>query len=370
MERVLSSKQVHAGSNPARGIHKQRGLLMNMDPALTFDDVLLIPQLSDVDSRHNLSLKHGEIIGLDFPIISSNMDTVTEENMAIAMAGEGGMGIVHRFLSPKRLDQICNRIKCCTDKFGISVGINGDGLELLDVAVKHKTKFICVDVAHGHHEGVMRRIGEIRRRMELVDWPVIIIAGNVCTPEAIVDLAEFGADVIKIGVGPGSHCTTRVVTGHGYPQLSAILECSKIAKKIGVEVIADGGIRSSGDIAKALAAGADYVMVGRLLAGTAEAPGGESITKNGERVKIYRGMASRSAQAQRGRTEHSIIEEGVLSEVPAVGPVSEVLGRLRGGLASALSYSGAHSIKEFKKKARMIRVTHNSYIEGTPHGHR
>lgn len=331
---------------------------------LTFDDVLLVPQLSDVSSRQEVDLTSGKL-GLRLPIISANMDTVTEEKMAIEMARNGGMGIIHRFLSPSRLDQILSRVTSSTRDFAVSVGINGDSDELVEVAIRHKVDKFCVDVAHGHHTGVADRIRMLRSR---VPYDILIIAGNVGTPNGVRYLAEAGADIVKVGIGPGSHCTTRVVTGHGYPQLTAIMDCSATARALDVEIIADGGIRNSGDIAKAFAAGASYIMAGRLLAGTDESPGDVEYDKLKGKIKVYRGMASMSAQRDRGRSHDRIIAEGVRSSVAYSGPVKSVLGRLRGGICSAFSYTGAHCMDEFRERAKFIRVTHNSYIEGTPHG--
>ncbi len=328
---------------------------------LTSDDVSLVPGLSNIKSRHDIDLSWGKL-GLKIPLISSNMDTVTEEDMAIAMHNEGGMGIIHRFLDLQRLDQIIKRCKHVGATPCVSVGINGDSHELLDVAIKNNIRHYCVDVAHGHHSGVADMIGTIRRLTK--DWlgDVTIIAGNVCTLAGAKYLADAGANIIKVGVGPGSHCTTRVVTGHGVPQLTAIQDI-RLGLYPDIEVIADGGIRNSGDIAKAIAAGADYVMLGRLLAGCEESP---SESYRGR--KLYRGMASREAQKDRGRSNDKIIAEGVKSEIKVTGSVSDMIRKLRGGLASACSYAGASTLEEFKSKAKFIRVTQSSYIEGTPHG--
>ncbi len=344
--------------------------------ALTYDDVLLVPGLSEVNSRHDVDLAHGRILRLGIPFISSNMDTVTEENMAIAMSNEGGMGIIHRFLTPNRLDQIIKRCRTNNVPVCVSVGINQDSNELLEVALANQVILFCVDVAHGHHTGVAERIKQIKIYTKSYGGATVI-AGNVATREGALYLADAGADIIKVGVGPGSHCTTRVVTGHGMPQLTAVsivhgalvdwwLNNGDI-KLPQIEVIADGGIRNSGDIAKAFAAGADYVMLGRLLAGCEETPV-DTIFHNGRHSKVYRGMASFEAQKSRGRSDKKIISEGVRSIIPLSGSVADVIGELRGGLASACSYTGALNIAEFKEKAKFIRVTHNSYIEGTPHG--
>jgi len=338
--------------------------------ALTYDDVLLVPGYSDITSRHDVDLTFGKL-KLKTPFISSNMDTVTEENMAIAMHNQGGMGIIHRFLNSRRLDQIIKRVKKSGASPCISVGINGDSEELLHIGLKNKVRIYCVDVAHGHHAGVAARIEDIRRFTK--GWNnVNIIAGNVATLEGAKFLVMAGANIVKVGIGPGSHCTTRVVTGHGVPQLTAISDIywglqEEFGPKNTVEIIADGGIRNSGDIAKAIAVGANYVMLGRLLAGCTESPI-ETIMKDGNRCKIYRGMASFSAQKDRGRSKKNIITEGVASIIPEIGSVEGVVSELRGGLASACSYTGARDLNQFRQKARLIKVTSSSHIEGTPHG--
>jgi len=336
--------------------------------ALTYDDVLLVPGYSDITSRHDVDLTFGNL-KLKTPFISSNMDTVTEENMAIAMNDQGGMGIIHRFLDTRRLDQIIKRVKSSGARPCISVGINGDSDELLHVGLKNKVKLYCVDVAHGHHAGVASRINDIRRLTKR--WEeVSIIAGNVATVDGARFLAEAGANIIKVGIGPGSHCTTRVVTGHGVPQLTAINDIYLDLTRIygdKVEIIADGGIRNSGDIAKAIAVGANYVMLGRLLAGCPESPV-ETIVKDGKRCKIYRGMASFSAQKDRGRKKKNIITEGVVSIIAETDSVEDVVDRLRGGLSSACSYTGARNLTQFRDKAKLIKITPSAHTEGTPHG--
>jgi IMP dehydrogenase len=334
---------------------------------LTYDDVLLVPQRSSIKSRKEISLDPKGRLANTIPIISANMDTVTEENMAIFMHAWGGLGIVHRFLSPTRLKEIIARCRAAGGFTpAVSVGINGDSDDLLEVALNARTKIYCIDVAHGHHDGVLDRISQLRSLTTNIEGATII-AGNVATTQACDDLISAGADVIKIGIGPGSHCTTRIVTGHGVPQLSALLECCEFVRSVGKESIADGGIRNSGDIAKALAAGATYVMLGRLLAGTDEAPG-ERVNRNGRWYKSYRGMASFEAQSDRGDFKAHRSTEGVSSLVEYTGSVIHTLSRMVNGLTSALSYTGARTLSEFRDKATFIRITHNSYIEGTPHG--
>jgi IMP dehydrogenase len=332
-------------------------MLLDKVEGLTFDDVTLVPQLSDVKSRHNVSLACGSHFGLEMttPILSANMATVTGKTMCEEIRSLGGLGFLHRFgdvLVPN-----CD--------FVASIGVNS----YTDKLRAFKTmgvKSICIDVAHGHHTKVAKTIKFIRDAFGRDGFR--IIAGNVCTPEGALYLAKAGADIIKVGVGPGSHCTTRVVTGHGVPQLTAILTVAEAIRDYNplIGIIADGGIRNSGDIAKSLAAGADYVMIGKLLAGTEEAPS-EAVMRNGVLVKVYRGSASYEAQVDM-RLKRTIISEGVESTVPYIGSVSNVIHKLSNGIKSACSYSGVSELKNFKHKAKLMRVSSASYIEGTPHG--
>jgi len=325
---------------------------------LTYDDVLLVPQHSNVYSRSDVDLTSG-MLKLTLPIISANMDTVTEENMAIAMARCGGAGIIHRFLDSVRLGQIISRCKSGGANPIISIGVESDSDALLEVALNKGVTHFCIDVAHGDHGRVIELIKKIKN---ITLNSATIIAGNVATKGGALRLANAGADIVKIGIGNGANCTTRLVTGHGVPQLSAIIDIRNwldFNKFENVEIIADGGIRNSGDIAKALAAGASYVMLGRYLAGTDESPG-DAFNFKGNKVKLYRGMASFSAQRDRGKTR---TPEGISGKVPAIGSVSTVLEALRGGLCSALSYSGARTLSELRERAQFIRVTQNSCVE-------
>jgi IMP dehydrogenase len=345
---------------------------------LTYDDVLMLPQRSDIESRKMIDLTSGRL-GLRSPFISANMDTITEENMVIAMHNAGGSAIIHRFLDARRLDQIIKRVKSNGALPIISVGVNRDSDDLIACALENRVFSFCVDVAHGHHNAVAARIAELRERIpRTTHQKPIIIAGNVATPEGVNFLAEAGANIIKVGIGPGSHCTTRVVTGHGVPQLSAVANCVEAANHINrsaehfrddpIEIIADGGIRNSGDITKALAVGAKYVMLGRLLAGTNEAPGDVVVdTNTGNKVKLYRGMASFSAQRSIGKKR---APEGVASTVPAIGSVASVIEELADGVRSGLSYTAARNLRELREKAVFVRVTGAGHTEGTPHGAR
>ncbi|MCS7234964.1 MAG: IMP dehydrogenase [Armatimonadota bacterium] len=466
--------------------------------ALTFDDVLLVPRRSPVDSRAQVDTRTrlARQVELAVPIVSANMDAVTESEMAIAMAREGGIGVIHRFLTVEQqvaevrrvkraesivieqpytirpdqtlreavafleehgsagllvvqdgrlvgivtardllfeddLDRPVREVMTPRDRLvtappgismdeakrilhahrieklplvdaegrlvglvtsrdirsrmqhphatkdergrlrvGAAVGVRGDYLERARALVDEGVDLLVVDVAHGHSEAVLRAVRTLRR--EFPEVP--IVAGNVATAEGTVDLIEAGADAVKVGVGPGSTCTTRVVTGAGVPQLSAILDCARVARPRGVPIIADGGIRSSGDITKALAAGASAVMLGNLLAGTEESPGA-TVIRNGRQYKTYRGMASLWATARRRSLDSpveeedisQIVAEGIEALVPYRGKVADVLRQLVGGLRSGMSYCGARSIPQLWENARFVRITPAGLRESLPH---
>ena len=472
---------------------------MEIREGLTFDDVLLVPKRSSVISRSHVSLrtKLSRNININMPIVSANMDTVTEANMAIAIAREGGIGIIHRFMSieqqvnevrkVKRAENIIieqpytvrqdqrlqdaiskmseynvsgllvtddderlvgiltrrdimfesdsnkriydvmtknvitakygigieeakdmlhkyrieklplvddkNRVRglitakdimrmneyplAAKDKkgrllVGAAVGVKGDYMERTDKLLEAGTDTIVIDIAHGHSENAIEAIKSIKKAYPTCE----LIAGNVATAQGTKDLIEAGVDAVKVGVGSGSICITRIVTGSGVPQLTAIMECTKVAREYDVPVIADGGIRNSGDITKALAAGAHTVMIGSLLAGTDESPG-VSITKNGKRYKIYRGMASFYASLGRKIREegtlaidedlNDYVPEGVEALVEYKGSVIEIVRHLLGGLRSGFSYCGARNIDELHRNAEFIRMTTAGYIESMPH---
>ncbi len=465
---------------------------------LTFDDVLLVPRRSPVESRGQVDTRTRLARGVELaiPILSANMDAVTESEMAIAMAREGGLGVIHRFLPVERQvaevrrvkraesivieepytiaphqtlrealafleehgsagllvveggrlvgivtardllfeddldrpvrDVMTPRERLVTAPPGITmeeakrilhahrieklplvdsegrlvglvtsrdlrsrmqhphatkdergrlrvaaaVGVRGDYLERAEALVDEGVDLLVVDVAHGHSDVVLRAVRTLRSRFPHVP----LMAGNVATAEGTLDLIEAGADAVKVGVGPGSTCTTRVVTGAGVPQLSAILECARAAREHGIPVVADGGIRSSGDITKALAAGAAAVMLGNLLAGTEESPG-TTIIRNGRQYKTYRGMASLWATARRKALDNplddedigQIVAEGVEALVPYRGRVADVLRQLVGGLRSGMSYCGARTIPEIQHNARFVRITPAGLRESLPH---
>lgn len=472
-----------------------------MKEGFTFHDVLLVPKRSSITSRRHTDTT-GRIsrnLSLKVPIISANMDTVTEAPMAIAMATCGALGIIHRFLKideqvaevaqVKRTENIIieepytigpdatleaarvmmrhnavggllvvdgarrllgiiterdiqfhqdNNLpvrKVMTSKLvtarpgitmdkarellrdskveklplvdgkgvisglitakdlkmkklhpdaskdgkgrllvGAAVGVVGDYLERTAELLKAGADVLVLDVAHGHAEHVLHALKAIKKAFPKAE----LVAGNVATYEGARDLARAGADGVKVGVGPGSICSTRIVSGSGVPQLTAVMDCARITRETGVPVIADGGIRDSGDITKALAAGAGSVMLGSLLAGTDESPG-FVVQRNGQRFKMYRGMASLTAtlsRKQKGRNDDEeldpievaeVVPEGVESMAAYRGPVADIIYQLHGGLRSGMSYSGARTIPEFWSKAEFIRITSAAWQESRPH---
>ena len=472
---------------------------MEFREGLTFDDVLLVPKFSDITSRSqtNLETKLSRNISLNIPLVSANMDTVTESGMAVAMAREGGLGIIHRFLtieeeanevlkvkrsgsvmienpyfiSPTQtikdairymkekgvsgllvtdsesklvgiltrrdvmfesestqivndvmtkdvvtakpglsLDEAKeilrkNRIEklplvdeskhvkglittkditnienypfAAKDKkgrplVGAAVGIKGDFMNRTESLLEAGADVIVVDIAHGHSENAVNTIRHIKKAFPNSE----LIAGNVATAAGAEDLIKAGVDAVKVGVGSGSICITRVVTGSGVPQLTAVLDCAKVGRQHDIPIISDGGIRTSGDVTKALAAGASSVMVGSILGGTDESPG-SFISKNGKRFKIYRGMASFYASLGRKSKEigHVSIEddlndyvaEGVEAMVPYKGSVADILKQLTGGVRSGLSYCGAHTIKQMQENAEFIKMSGAGFAESQPH---
>lgn len=462
---------------------------------LTFDDVLLVPGKSEILPKEtNISTYLTKNIKLNIPLMTAGMDTVTEARMAIAIAREGGIGIIHKnmsieeqalevdkvkrsehgvitdpfFLSPhhivsdalelmeryhisgvpitnedgrlvgiitnrdirferevtKKIYDVMTKENLVTAKMGISmdealeimkqykieklplvddefmlvglitikdieksiqypnsakdssgrllagaaVGVTKDMMERVAALVKAKVDAIVVDTAHGHSKGVLDAVKRIK-----IEYPELqVIAGNVATGEATVDLIKAGADAIKVGIGPGSICTTRVVTGIGVPQVTAIIDCAKAAKEYGIPVIADGGIKYSGDITKALAAGANVVMAGSLFAGTEESPG-EEVLYEGRRYKVYRGMGSLGAMDAGSKDRYfqedtkKYVPEGVEGRIHFRGPLGDVVYQLMGGLRSGMGYVGAKDIETLQERARFMRITSASLVENHPH---
>jgi IMP dehydrogenase len=462
---------------------------------LTFDDVLLLPAKSDVlPAEVDVSTKLTRNIKLNIPIISAAMDTVTEAALAIAIAREGGLGIMHRAMSPqkqamevdkvkksesgmivdpiiiapeapiseamvlmsrykisgvpvtmkgklvgiltnrdlrfetdekKRVSDVMTREKlitapvgttldeakdilhkykieklpivdddfnlkglitikdiekrrkypnACKDRLGrlrvgAAVGVGENALYRVELLLKAGVDVIAIDTAHGHSKGVISTLKEIKKRFD-----IDVITGNVATPEGVEDLIKAGADAIKIGIGPGSICTTRIVAGAGVPQLTAIMNCYKVASKLKIPLIADGGIKYSGDISKAIAAGAHCVMIGSLFAGTDESPG-EIILYQGRSYKTYRGMGSIGAMqqgskdryGQEGIAKEKLVPEGVEGRVPYKGPLSNSIHQLVGGLRSGMGYCGSRNLEEMRKNARFIQITNAGLRESHVH---
>ena len=473
---------------------------MDIREGLTFDDVLLVPKLSDVTSRSqtDLSTQLSRNISLNIPLISANMDTVTEASMAVTIAREGGIGIIHRFLtiqeevnevlkvkrsgsvmienaytissdqtiqdafnimnekqvsgllvveSSSKLvgilterDVLFEPLNCSkpvkelmtknvvTAKLGIdlpgakeilkknrieklpivddnnlvkglitsqdisnlekypnaskdnkgrpivgaAVGVKGDFMERTEALIDAGVDTVVVDIAHGHSENAISTVKNIKKAFPNCE----VIAGNVATAQGTEDLIKAGVDAVKVGVGSGSICITRVITGSGVPQLTAVLDCAKVGQKYDVPIISDGGTRNSGDATKALAAGASSIMVGSILGGTDEAPG-TTITKNNKRFKIYRGMASLAASVGRKTKEtgnvdltddlNDYVAEGVEAMVPYKGSVTDIITQITGGIRSGLSYCGAHNIKQMHANAEFIKISRAGFAESQPH---
>ncbi len=337
--------------------------IKNRGRGLTFDDVLIAPAKSDVRSRRDpqLTSKLTKKISIDMPIISANMDTVTESEMAIAMNSLGGAGILHRFVTIEEQVAFVEKVKAAGAKvLSASIGVNTDFKERATAVIKAGVNVMTIDIAHGHSAAMM----DVMKWLKDTHPSVEIIAGNMAMPEAAHDLIEAGADAIKVGIGPGSMCTTRIITGCGVPQLTAIALCAEIAAEHGVPVIADGGIRTSGDIMKAFAAGASTVMLGSMLSGTIETPG---VIQNGR--KQYRGMASKSAQVSwRGGMPEGMAPEGESTFVNVKGHVKDVILELAGGIRSGMSYVNATTVAEIREKARFMEMSLAGANESRAHG--
>lgn len=347
--------------------------LADLPEYLTYDDVLLLPNYSEVTpSQTDVSCQMTQKISLDIPIVASPMDTVCESALAVAIGKEGGYGIIHRnFSIPDQVEEVKFVLKEGV-LVGAAVGLGTDFADRVKALVNVGVPEICIDSAHGHSKQVIEAIKFIKTK-----YPkVAVIAGNVATFEGAKALFEAGAAAVKVGMGPGSICTTRVMSGMGVPQLSAVIEGVRAAKEMGGYIIADGGIKSSGDIVKALAAGANTVMLGSLLAGTDEAPG-EMIEVDGKMYKSYRGMGSIAAmkkgsaarygqQYQVGKSKQ-LVPEGVEGLVPHRGPLTEHLHQLIGGIRAGMGYLGARNLKQLHEKAKFIKISRTAYVESQPH---
>ena len=347
-----------------------------MDPikeALTFDDVTLVPKYSSVlpsDVITETSLSKN--LHLKIPLITSAMDTVTESKMAIAIAKAGGIGVIHRNLDVKKQILEIKKVKSQKLLVGAAVGAGDNEFIRAKKILKENIDLLVVDTAHGH----TKKVGEIITKIKKIKpKKVTLCAGNVATSEAASFLVKLGVDIIKVGIGPGSICTTRLVAGIGVPQLSAILNVKKGLKKKKVSIIADGGIKFSGDIAKALAAGADAVMIGSLFAGTDEAPG-KIIKKNGKLYKSFRGMGSIGAMNKgsadryyqlKQKDKSKYVPEGVEGFVKYKGKVDKIFYKLIGGLKSSMGYLGAQKLNLLRTNPKFVKITKAGFYESMVH---
>ncbi len=340
--------------------------------ALTFDDVLLLPKYSNVlPSKTNIFLQLSKNISLRVPFLTSAMDTVTESKMAIAIAREGGLGVVHRNLNIKKQSNEVKKVKNKNLIVGAAIGTNQEDLDRARSLVSSGADLIVIDTAHGHSEKVLKTLSKIKKIIS--DVPICV--GNIATGDAAKKLYNTGADIIKVGIGPGSICTTRMVAGIGVPQISAIMEVKKTLYKKKIKIISDGGIKFSGDIAKALAAGADAIMMGSIFAGTEESPG-KKFRSKGKFYKHYRGMGSIGAMSagsanryfQKNFSDKSkFVPEGVEGRVEYKGKVSKIIYQLQGGLRSSMGYIGAQNLKDINKKAKFIKITKAGFYESMVH---
>ena len=341
---------------------------MRFKETVCFDDVLLEPKKSTIKSRQEVDLvTYIDNIQFRLPIISSPMDTVTERLMCLKMLAAGGLGIIHRYNTIKEQCDLVHSITAELEdtasehisKVSCAVGVSQDFLERSTALFEAGARILCIDVAHGHHSLTEAAIKKIKDRYGST---MKIIAGNVATLEGYRELSLWGADAVRIGIGGGSICSTRIQTGHGVPTLQSVLDCRD---EDGATIIADGGVKTSGDIVKALAAGADMVMLGSMLAGTDESPGQTFQTTEGKQYKVYRGMASPEAQIDWRGEARSL--EGITTTIPYKGPVDKILDNLRQNIKSGFSYTGARSLREFQARATFIKQSTSGLSESRTH---
>ena len=341
--------------------------------ALTFDDVTLAPKYSEIlPSEVNTDVQLTKNLKLKIPLLSSAMDTVTESKMAIAIAKAGGIGVIHRNLDIKKQISEIQKVKKLKLLVGAAVGAGPNEFDRAKAIIKEGVDLIVVDTAHGH----TKKVGEIIRLIKKIkNNKIALCAGNIATPEAAKYLIKLGVDIIKIGIGPGSICTTRLVAGIGVPQLSAILSVRNGIKNKNVKIISDGGIKYSGDLAKAFAAGADAVMIGSLFAGTDETPG-KLIKKNGKLFKSFRGMGSVGAMNKGSADRYfqlkqkdmsKYVPEGVEGFAKYKGNISDILYKLIGGLRSSMGYLGSKQIKYLRNKPKFVKITKAGFYESMVH---
>lgn len=340
--------------------------------ALSYDDVLLVPKYSDLESRNEVSLetKISERITLQIPLISANMSDVTGIEMAVELAKLGGLGVIPRFLP---IDMQAEEVKKVKDQkvlVGAAVGARNGIVERAEALVKAGADILFIDVAHGH---MQKNLDATSKLKQMFGKTVDIVSGNSATFEAADALFKAGADCVKVGVGPGSICTTRIETGSGVPQITAIIESARAARKHKKYLIADGGIKTSGDVAKGLAAGASAIMAGSIFAGTDEAPG-KMIKKDGQKYKVYNASTSLAEKTKhslfnRKETEEHYVKqiEGVESIVPYKGKLKDLIEKYQANIRSGFSYSGARNITELWKNASFVRITSQGLRESGAH---
>ena len=340
--------------------------------SLTFDDVTLRPQYSsvlptDTSTSVNLTKK----LVLKIPLLSSAMDTVTESKMALSLSKLGGLGVIHRNLSITEQVTEVNKVKKKKGLVGAAVGVSDQDIERAQELSYNNVDLIIIDTAHGHTEKVRKTIKKIKKRIK----NSLLCAGNIATAKAARFLADSGADIVKVGIGPGSICTTRLVAGIGVPQLSAVIEVKEALKKHKTKIISDGGIKFSGDLAKAIAAGADVVMIGSLFSGTEESPG-KVFKKKGKLFKNFRGMGSVGAMSvgsadryyqKKFKDLSKFVPEGVEGIVEFKGSVEKIIYKLVGGLRSSMGYLGAKTIKDLQKKGDFVKITKAGFYESMVH---
>ena len=340
--------------------------------ALTFDDVLLVPQYSSIlPSETNLHTDLGSNLKLKIPFLSSAMDTVTESVMAIAIAQKGGLGIIHRNLSITDQSKEVKKVKNKNLLVGAAVGTSNEDQIRAKSLVDAGVDLIVIDTAHGHTDKVIKILSKIKK----INLKKPICVGNIATAEAALKLYNEGANILKVGIGPGSICTTRMIAGIGVPQITAVLEVKKAMKNKKIKIISDGGIKFSGDIVKGIAAGADAIMMGSIFAGTEESPG-KKFKYKGKYYKSYRGMGSIGAMSagssnryfQKNHKDKSkFVPEGVEARVIYKGSVDQILYQLQGGLRSSMGYIGAKKIIDIQKKAKFIKITKAGFYESMVH---
>ncbi len=345
---------------------------MQIRLGLTYDDVLLIPRYSEVSPRNTDLRVNLAGIKLELPFLSAPMDTVTEYAMAKAMSELGGLGVIHKNMAAETQAGMVKQLVADGLIGAASVGGGDEEFERAKLLVEAGARMIVVDSAHGHAQSVLNQVKRIKKAF---GKRIVVVGGNVASGAGTKALIAAGADVVKVGVGPGSICTTRVIAGVGAPQLTAVMDAVAAAKKTKTPIIADGGIKYSGDIVKALAAGATVVMAGGLFAGTDEAPG-EVITKDGKKLKMYRGMGSADAMemgskdryGQKDTTDKKkLVAEGIVGYTDYKGAVGDVVFQLAGGLRAGMGYNGAKNLKALATKPDFIQITSAGFAESHPH---